>query len=129
MRKFTLSLIFPVVFILVILAFISGRYFREGLVTTQLLSPTPVLLNTLSYEVPGESVNTMTSHRVWMDPHGNEMWLWREDVTEDPKIITMKAISPKHNGQTLSLDLDKKEYKWTVPPEKEPVVFPISSKS
>jgi hypothetical protein len=130
MRKFTLSWIFPVVFILVILAYVSGRYLREGLVTTQLLSPTPVLLSTLSYKLSDGSVNTMTSHRVWVDPHGNEIWFWQEDVSSDPNLMTMKAISPQHKDQTLVLDLKKKEYKWTFPTgdpnKKETIVFPIS---
>lgn len=124
MRKFTLSLIFPVVFILVILSFISGRYFREGLVTTQLLDPSPVLLNTVSYKLDDGSVNTMTSNRVWTDPHGNEMWIWQEDVTSDPNLITMKAISPQHINQTLTLNIKENKYTWTVPGN-NPYVFPI----
>jgi len=121
MKKFRTSLIFLVAIILVILAYVTMRYYsKEGLVSSSLLSPAPILLKNLSYMSADKVVNTMTAHRVWRDVHQSstgqqEIWLWEEDVSTDNNSIQMKAISPAHLGQTLELNITNKKYIWNSP--------------
>jgi hypothetical protein len=126
MRRFRGSWIFPaVVIVVLILAYFLVKHFKEGLVTSSLSSPAPIAVNSISYKI-GEATNNMTAQRVWRDPHGDEVWLWQETASNDPNLIQMTAISPEHIGQTLTLDLNKNQYIWTVPGE-GPMTFDISA--
>jgi hypothetical protein len=117
-----LSWTFPLLFIIVFLIMYLGvRYYKEGLTTASLANPRVV--NTIRYNL-GNEIGTMTASRVWSDPHGSEVWLWAEDASTDPNLVQLKAISPQHVGQTLTLDLAKNQYIWTVPGQ-APTTFPI----
>jgi len=121
-----LSWTFPLLFIIVFLVMYLGvRYYKEGLTTASIENPS--IVNSISYNL-GNEIGTMTASRVWSDSHGPEVWLWVEDASTDPNLVQLNAISPNHDGQTLTLDLNENQYIWTIPGN-APVAFPITAKS
>jgi len=127
MRTTKFSWTFPLLFIIVFLGiYLALRYYKEGLTTASLKDSRVV--NSINYTLGGQPY-TMNASRVWSDPHGNDVWVWKEEASTDPNLVKLNAISPNHPGQTLTLDLDNNQYIWTEVPGKDPIVGVITSTS
>lgn len=113
MRPTKFSWTFPLLFIIVCLGiYLALRYYKEGLTTAP--SQNPSVEKTIEYTLNSQKYKMTAPPRVWTDPHvfsdGTTVnWLWEE---VSPKSVKLKAISPDHIGQTLTLDFDNKKYIW-----------------
>ena len=115
MRPTKFSWTFPLLFIIVFLGiYLALRYYKEGLTTASLKDSRVV--NSIKYTLNGQDY-TMTASRNWADPHGENVWVWQEDESDDPNLVKLSAISPAHVGQTLTLDLVNNQYNWSESPQ------------
>lgn len=111
MRPTKFSWTFPLLFIIVFLGiYLALRYYKEGLTTASLENPRVV--NSIKYTLGGVNYE-MNASRTWTDPHGGIAWVWQEELSTDPNLVQLKAISKDHAGQTLTLNLANNQYIWS----------------
>jgi len=91
-------------------------------------------LSVVSYEYEDEQNNVITGTMkardigatpiIWDDPHGDEIWEWREEYVDDNMIYLVSTNRPVL--EELMLDLKNGKYIWKPDPNNPEIDFQIT---